>query len=1048
LLDLKVLLQQAAKHPLLMGKGLQVSPSLLQITIHPNLTTKAMNNKTFMISLVAAMAMTACSKSAQDSGVTVEVKNQQANTAHLVRLQAITPTIIRVSATADSKFADRQSLVIVPQAEQPHYTTSQEGDVFTLATDSLQAHVSQTDGRVWFTDLSGNELLSEQADQGKRFTYYQCTQTHADGTPETYHGWSTQVIFDSPADEAFYGLGQHQADDWNYKGKNEELFQYNTKVSIPFVVSSRNYGILLDSYSLCRFGNPDDYQQLQKAFTLYDKEGVKGALTGTYSAPDQETLVRREDSLYFENLKSAKNLPQFPLGNATVVYEGEIEPSQSGEYRFSHYYSGYQRIYIDDKSVYTENVNAQSDDQEIWRTAWNPNARKFNVTLEAGKRYKIRVEWKPDGGEAYCGLRAMTPRADKDQQQLSLWSEMTQQLDYYFISGHCSDDVIHGYRQLTGKAQIMPKWLLGYWQSRERYKTQAEVLDALQGFRDRQLPIDNIVIDWNYWVPSDWGAFEFDTSRFPTPKEMIDTIHQQHAKVMISCWPKYYLTVDNFKELNDRGLIYQQSIRDSMYDWLGYKYAFYDAYDGTARKIFWRQLYEKLGVLGMDAWWMDASEPNVRDCTDMEYRKLLCGPTALGSSDEYFNAYSIPNAEAIYDGQRGYETTPALFEQAKAGNYADNQPGAWNQLGYGNQFSPDNQRVFLLTRSGFLGEQRFSTATWSGDIGTRWEDMKAQITAGLNFSISGIPFWSMDIGGFSVEKRYEAAQREFDATGKETADLADWRELNARWHQFGAFAPMYRSHGQFPFREPWNIAPASHPAYKSIQYYLELRYRLMPYLYSLTADVHFNDYTIMRPLVMDFGRDTETHNIGYQFMFGPSIMVNPVYTYKARQREVYFPKEMVNGKLSNCTWYDFYTGQVASQGGERKTVAAPYERIPLYVRAGSILPIGPMMQYSDEKPADVIRLYVYKGKNGTFRLYEDEGTNYGYEAGRYAEIPFTYDEAKQQLTIGQRKGEFPGMLKERTFIIVPVSATAAAPYDPEATGTEVRYIGSSVTVSI
>ena len=989
-----------------------------------------------------------------DQGIIVTVKNSvNADSAgyeapKLVRLQVMGEKIIHVSATAEDAFADKQSLIIVDPKEKTPYEVTEQGDTITVSTKSIKAHVLASTGEVWFADSLDNIIVHEQHGGGKQFTPYKCTQTHANGQDETYTGWSIRQVFESPADEAFYGLGQHQADEWNYKGRNEELFQYNTKVSIPFIVSSNNYGILLDSYSLCRFGNPNDYSQLHKVFKLVDKDGKEGALTGTYTAPDQETLVRREDSLYFENLKSAKNLPKFNLNNATVVYEGTIEPLETGEYRFSHYYSGYQRIFIDGKSVYTEDVaGVGSNDQTIWRTAWNPNARKFAVNLEKGKQYSFRLEWTPDGGEAYCGLRAYAPVADEEQQKLSFWSEMTQQLDYYFMAGDNADEVISGYRTLTGKAQIMPDWLLGYWQSRERYKTQSEILDALAGFRERHLPIDNIVMDWNYWTPDSWGAFEFDPTRFCDPKGMIDTIHQNHAKIMISCWPKYYLTVDNYKELLDKGYIYQQTVKDSMYDWLGFKYAFYDAYAPEARKIFWRQLYEKLGTIGMDAWWMDASEPNVRDCTDMEYRKMLCGPTEYGSSDEFFNAYSIVNAEAIYDGQRGYETA-IENESAKSNNKEIEVPtpewlqanSKWDDRGFGNQFSPNNKRVFLLTRNGFAAEQRYSTATWSGDIGTRWEDMKAQITAGLNFSISGVPYWSQDIGGFSVEKRYEGAQRLYDATGVENADLKDWRELNVRWHQFGMWAPMYRTHGQFPFREPWNIAPEGHPAYSVIKACLELRYRLLPYIYSLAADVHFNDYTIMRPLIMDFAADHAVRNIGYQFMFGPAIMVNPVYTYKTRSREVYFPK--------NNVWYDFYTGEVASVGGETKTVPAPYEHIPLYVRAGSIIPFGPAIEYTQQQKAENIRLYVYEGADGQFNLYEDEGTNYGYEAGRYANIPITFDDASKTLTIGERKGEFPGMLKERTFTVVVCGKDKAQAYDPEAAGKEVRYNGKAVSVSL
>ena len=625
---------------------------------------------------------------------------------------------------------------------------------------------------------------------------------------------------------------------------------------------------------------------------------------------------------------------------------------------------------------------------------------------------------------------------------------MSKQLDYYFIFGNNIDEVISGYRTLTGKAQIMPEWLFGYWQSRERYKTQNEILDALEGFRKRKLPIDNIVMDWNYWVIDTWGSYDFDPERFSDPKGMIDEIHKKNAKIMISCWPKFYPKVEHFKELNEKGFIYQQSLKDDVRDWLhepindykGFRYGFYDAYAPEARKIFWRQLYNKLGIIGIDSWWMDASEPNIRDCTPMDYRKLLCGPTYYGSSDEFFNAYSIVNAESIYDGQRGYET--AIENQKIDKNDAKTLEisSKWDQRGFGNKFSPNNRRVFLLTRNGFSSQQRYSTATWSGDIGTRWEDLKTQIPAGLNFSISGIPYWSQDIGGFSVEKRYEKSQKEFDNNGVESEDLKEWRELNTRWHQFGMFAPIYRSHGQFPFREPWNIAPENTDTYKIIKNCLEMRYRLMPYIYSLAAEVYFNDYTIMRPFVMDFGNDINVINIGHQFMFGPSIMVNPVYVYKARNLDVYFPK--------NYIWYDFYTGKIESNGGEKKNVEAPYEHIPLFIKSGSIIPFGPAIEYTRQKKADNLRIFVYLGNDGKFTLYEDEGINYGYEEGKYSKIKFNYSESSKILTIDNREGEYPGMLKERIFTVITVSESNPIGYNPDLDGKEVKYNGEKVEIKL
>lgn len=925
-----------------------------------------------------------------ENGVIVKVQQKFPQQAQFVRLQVMGDKIIRVSATPDKRFADPQSLVVLPSQQKTSYSVSRQGDTITLSTEAIKASVKAATGEVWFTDKNGTVILEENKGGGKSFV-----PIEVEGTK----GYTIRQVFESPKEEAFYGLGQHQSDEFNYKGKNEELFQYNTKVSVPFIVSTKNYGLLLDSYSLCRFGNPNDYSQLSQLFKLYNKEGETGSLTGTYISKQGETLIRREDSLYFETLRSIKNLPKkFPLSGSQVTYEGELEPLQTGEYKFILYYAGYAKVYIDNQLVVPER----------WRTAWNPNSYKFAVNLEAGKRIPLKVEWKPDGGESYCGLRALAPVAPEEQTKQSWWSEMSPQLDYYFIAGNHPDEVISGYRTLTGKAPIMPKWAMGFWQSRERYKTAKEIVGALKEFRNREIPIDNIVLDWSYWPEDAWGSHDFDKARFPNPKAMVDSIHAMNARMMISVWPKFYVNTAHYKAFDQNGWMYQQAVKDSLRDWIGkgYHYSFYDAYSADARKLFWKQMYEKLYPLGIDAWWMDASEPNVRDCTDMDYRKALCGPTALGPSTEYFNAYALMNAEAIYNGQRGV--------------------------------APD-KRVFLLTRSGFSGLQRYSTATWSGDIGTRWEDMKAQISAGLNFAMSGIPYWTMDIGGFCVENRYVAGQKEWDKKKTENKDYKEWRELNTRWYQFGAFCPLYRAHGQFPFREIWNIAPAEHPAYKSVVYYTKLRYNLMPYIYSLAGMTYFDDYTIMRPLVMDFMEDTTVYDIGDQYMFGPSFMVAPVYRYGDRSRNVYFPE--------SAGWYDFYTGKYLT-GGEQRKVDAPYERIPLYIRAGAIIPFGEDMQYTDEKPAEQIKLYVYKGADGQFTLYEDEGTNYQYEQGNYAMIPFEYKEADGTLTIGDRQGHFTGMLKERTFHIVVVSKEKAQPFDLNVNGVVVKYTGNKQVIQL
>ena len=895
--------------------------------------------------------------------VTIDIENAQAGAARVVRLQVVNDNIVRVQATCEAQLpAKPASLMIVPQTAKPKFTVTDNGDSYCVKAKNVTATVNKADGRIKFTDESG-KVLATEAVGGKSFKPFKVPEREIGVgtlTDDQSKGLTWTLKFENQ-DEALYGLGQHQSGELNMKGKNEDLFQYNTKVSVPMVLSTNGYGILWDSYSYCRFGNPEDYLQLNRAFNLYDKHGKKGSLTGTYTDKNGQRLVRGEDSLYFEFDMPAgselgkltepggiKNLPKgFALNGATVVYEGFIEPKERVSEtlrQFILYYAGYIKVYIGGEEVVPER----------WRTAWNPNAWKFTAQVPAGKKTQLRIEWQPDGDVSYCGLRVSAPRSAAEREQLTVWSEMSRDMDYYFIAGQSFDEIISGYRTLTGEASLYPKWVLGFWQSRERYKSSQDIEQTLAEFRNRRIPIDNIVQDWNYWKLENWGDHTFEASRYPTPQAMLDSVHAMGGRFMISVWPKFYETVDNHKALDAKGWIYKQAIVDDIHDWLGFRGSFYDAYDAGARKLFWKQmddnLYKKYNY-AIDAWWMDASEPNIRDCTPMWYRKALSGPTALGSSTEYFNAYSIVNADAIYTGQRA------------TGN---------------------NKRVFLLTRSGFAGEQHYSTATWSGDIGTRWEDMRAQMTAGLNFSMSGIPFWGMDQGGFCVENRYVAAQQEFDQTGYENSDLTEWRELQARWNQFGCFIPLYRAHGQWPLREVFNIAPEGHPAYESIVYYHKLRYRMMPYLYSMAGWAHFKDYTLMRALVMDFADDKNVLDIPDQWMFGPAFMACPVGYYKARNRQVYFPKQ--------SGWYDLYSGEFIN-GGQKLIVDAPYGRIPVYVREGSIIPFGPELQWSDEKPAELINLYVYTGADGQFQLYEDEGTNYNYEKGKYATIDFNYDEA-------------------------------------------------------
>ena len=941
---------------------------------------------------VSALMMAGCAPkdySVKGNTVTVKVTSPNGETPSQVRLQVLGEKIIRVSATPDGAFHDRPSLVVLPQKGKVPFSVKADSGTVTVSTAALTAAVRISDGNLRFTGADGKTFTASGTAPGMHFTPIEV---------EGKRAYSTQVVFDSPEDEAFYGLGQQQTGEFNHKGLNEELYQYNTKISIPFVVSSRGYGLLFDAYSLSRWGNPHPTQQLGRVFRLWDMDGKEGALTGTYRTADGKVLVQREDSLYYENERAIGLLPALKYKGARVTYEGYLEATQEADYYFTQYYAGFQETELDGVPVMTRR----------WRPAWNPNSCRYTVHFLKGEKKHLKLQWEPDGDVSYLSLKVAVPQTPAEQDRLSFWSEFEPQIDFYFLAGDNYDEVIHDYRTLTGKASLFPRWSLGFWQSRERYTTQEEIVGTLKELRARHIPVDNIVQDWQYWAPDQWGSHEFEASRFPEPEAMLDSIHALHARYMISVWPKFYTNTEHYQELKAAGYAYTHAEDTAIVDWLGHRQSFYDAYAPGGRKMFWdqidRSLYSRYGRK-IDAWWMDASEPNLRDCLPMDYLKWLLTPTALGPSTEYLNAYSLVNADAIYNGQRSVD--------------------------------PD-KRVFLLTRNGFAGLQRYSTASWSGDIGTSWTDMRMQMAAGLNYSMAGLPMWGMDIGGFSVMDKFSAAMGEYLRTGKETPDMKEWRELQTRWHQMGTFVPLFRTHGQWPARELWNIAPEGSPAYESILWYMQLRYRLMPYLYSLAGAVHFDDYTLLRGLPMDFPADAQVTDLSDQWMLGPAFMPCPVYEYGARSRSVWFPEG---------SWYDFYTGRHIA-GGQRLSVDAPYSRMPLYVREGSIVPVGPAMEWSDEKQADDILLAVYAGRDARFVLYEDENVNYGYEKGRFARIPLEWDEEGRTLTVGPREGSFPGMLESRRFRVVVCDPGHPFAYDPDAPGTLIRYDGTAQQIRL
>lgn len=903
----------------------------------------------------------------------------------LTKIEIRADDIIRIASAANPAFFHHESLMTVKREGPTAAWTMTTGDrAVTVRTAKLQVQVDVASGAISFLDLNGKSILVEKA--GGRVL-----------EPADVQGEKTNHIRQSwipDASEALYGLGENQLGLLNIKGHDLDLWQHNGTVAVPFLVSSRGYGVLWDNNSYTRFGDLRKTEQIP-ATELFDAQGRPGALTASYFAGSNfEKLVeqRREskiDIAFPDGLKTYNQLinPALPAeGTCSVRWEGSVEPTTSGVHTFETYSSSGVKLWIDDKQVMNH-----------WRQGWLPWFEIAQVPLEAGHRYKLKLEWSRDETMPTMRLHWKTPTTET---ATSLWSQVGDGIDYYFVYGPKLDDVIAGYRRLTGTAPMMPVWSFGLWQSRERYETAQESLDVVKGFRRRGIPFDNIVQDWRYWPEGKWGSHEFDPKRFPDPNGWIKAIHDEHAHLMISVWGKFNPGTKNFDEMHQRGFLYERNLKEGTRDWLDQPYTFYDAFNSDARKLLWSQMDQALFRRGVDAWWMDATEPDLRPTPTLDGQRDYANPTALGPGAKVLNAYPLLNSAAIYEGQRAA--------------------------------APD-QRVFILTRSGFAGQQRYAAATWSGDDSSTWTAMRKQIPAGLGFSISGLPYWTMDSGGFSVPARFS------DKEAK-PADVEEWRELNTRWFQFATFVPLLRAHGQFPYREMWEMGGESSPAYQAQLKFDRLRYVMLPYVYSLAGKITHDHGTMMRPLVMDFADDANVRDISDEYLFGPALLVNPVTTYQARTRSVYLP--------GTGSWYDFWT-DAELKGGQTIDAEAPFDAIPLYVRAGSIIPFGPELQYTGEKPADPITLRVYSGADGKFDLYEDDGLTYGYERGAFSNIPLQWNDQMHTLTIGKRTGSFPNMLAERTFNIVLVNGkkTVGFSFSPRPDET-IRYHGDVIAVPL
>jgi len=866
-----------------------------------------------------------------------------------VRLSVYGDRIVRVTTLPTADASAAASLMVVAAPARGGFTTVETPGHVTLSTPRVSADVDLANGNVSFRDAAGHALLSESGPAGF--------------TPVTIEGRPYVAIrqqWNRGTDEGLYGLGQHQNGQMNYNGEDVDLAQHNIDVGVPFLVSTRNYGILWDNNSITRFGNPEPYGLAgADDLRVTGEDGAPG-WSATYSLGDRVVARRSEPAIDYQFLDLPNHWPA-EVGTSSaqglrVLWTGHVTSSRSGLHRFRLYGSSYFKLWVDGRLV-----------MDRWRQNWNPWYHNFDLPMTAGRAADIRIEWTPDGG--YLGLLHSNPRAEADRHSIGFASEAGKAEDYYFVGGDDMDGVIAGYRSLTGRSDMLPRWAYGFWQSRQRYETQDQLLGVLAEYRRRQLPLDNIVQDWRYWAENDWGSHVFEASRYPNPRAMIDQVHAQGAHIMISVWPKFYPQTANYRELAAVGGLYLRNVEVGARDWVGpgYLNTFYDPYNRRARDIYWRQIRDRLASLGMDAWWLDASEPDIHSNLSVEERARRMGPTALGPGAAYFNSYPLMHAGNLHD---------HLI-----------------------QYRPD-VRPFILTRSGFAGLQRTASAVWSGDVPGRWESLREQISAGINFSMSGIPNWTHDIGGYTMETRYSS---------HDPAHVEEWRELNMRWFQFGAFSPLFRSHGENINREIYEMSPEGSPTYRAMADYDRLRYRLMPYIYTIAADTYARNGTMMRGLVMDFEGDRRAWGIDDQYMFGPALMAAPVTSFHARSRDVYLP--------AGALWYDFRTGR-AERGGRNVHADAPYEWMPLYVRAGSIVPSGPAIQNTGERGDGSLTLHVFTGADGAFSHYEDDGVSRQYLRGAFARIPISWNEATRTLVIGARSGHYPTMAARRTIRIV------------------------------
>ncbi len=875
-----------------------------------------------------------------------------------LRLVVYSSHVIRVfmSPHHDPR-TEYESMAVIKPPAAVTWHLHETDEFIAISTSLVTAHVDRKTSAVTFSDSAGRKLLSEVSTGGKFMT------------PSAFKGVETFRVrqeFDLPADEALYGLGQHQQGVMNYHGTVVRLEQCNRHVAVPVLQSNYGYAVFWDNPAITEVNAGTAAVESIPPEYLIDEQGHSGALTAYYfSDTDFRNLIATAAAPHLMLNWQSKAADAIAAGKAprpfSVRWKGRIRAPATGTYTFSATINGDFSLRIDHQAI-------------LSRLDGHPNTTLTGkIDLQAGREYDLEMRYVHHAERTQMALRWQLPPTAKQTRTLSWSSDVGDCIDYYFIYGPTADNIIAAWRDISGDAPMLGRWVWGFWQSKCVYTSQAQILGVAAEYRSMNIPIDAVVQDLFYWQPAPWGSNKFDPLRYPAPADMISALHRENVHLMLSVWAQFAPGSANYRQLEQAGVLYPSHCKDR----------YYDAFNPLARRLYWNQLKTQLLPLGVDAWWLDASEPQL--CNNWgEFADIK---TYAGYGAFVYNAYPLMHTTSVYQGQR--EAT-------------------------------SSKRVMILTRSAWAGQQRNSTIVWSGDIPATWQVLREQIPAGINFSLSGIPYWNTDIGGF------------FSGDPQDPS----YCELFIRWFQFGAFCPMFRVHGTNYPKEMWRFGP---PAMAILEHFNHLRYRLLPYIYSVAWMVTNQGYSMLRGLVMDFPADRAVLNIPDQFMFGPAILVSPVLEPNAKSRNVYLPAE--------THWYDFWTGH-AHMGGAAVNAPAALDSMPLHIRAGSVLPLGPVVQYA-ALPADPLEIRVYPGADGTFTLYEDENDNYNYERGVYSQITFTWEDHSRTFSVGARQGQFPGMMINRTFHIVLVrsghgTGTTPTPHPDHV----VQYKGSKVVVAI